>query len=601
MTSTNIMDHGGPIGADDITISTFKQIFRRITEVKTEAGIRAILNNPPDLFERAKLYGTQYKNGSWNWTSNIWNRSQAQSVVVEKEEDLKVEHRQLMLRVLEHILCTPMMQVDANLGSPKSSAEMRCRLYCDPQFPDVAYRWSQINFPGDPSLEPDVEIFCIPHYLENPNVPGKNEMLRVIRFPNHDYSIITGSSYQGEVKKGFLSHWILHVYRRGGTGEHASLKEFTVRRVDGTEKKIVMCVWGLSGSGKSTHGMYIFGGNNANLFKEEFGLDVSRLVGDQFIENDDVVGVFDDQVMGSESGSWTKTEDLTKDQVGMWNAAVVSRALHENTEFGPDGNPSFNGRLFQYWGKFNQNARTVFRLEDTGYFNGSVCSSGPLNMAVFLSPGYCSDYAWLKINDAAFAAKILADGRTTGHPAQSRVGIGETKYESRYCLPFTMGVGNAAHVTRFYHLMRTRDHQEDPLDVYLVNTTGRVGAKYAWVENRLGSQTVAMPKVQFQTQGTKIVAVGGSGPSIEETELFLLQAARGAVEYEYHPIWGEKVSAPVRMEGLADERLKQLNPFSYHSIEEMRRLLISQIEVSKFYLGQQCPGLPEQICNSMDF
>ncbi len=36
-------------------------------------------------------------------------------------------------------------------------------------------------------------------------------------------------------------------YKRGGTGEHASLKEFTVKRVDGTRKKIVMSVWGSDG------------------------------------------------------------------------------------------------------------------------------------------------------------------------------------------------------------------------------------------------------------------------------------------------------------------------------------------------------------------
>jgi phosphoenolpyruvate carboxykinase (ATP) len=590
-----------PIRLEDITITSFLDIFKRIIQVKEAAGITAILNNPPDLLERAKLYGTQYKNGSWNWTSNIWSRSAAGSLVIEREEDLKTEHKQLMLRVLEHILCQSLIQVDTNLGQPRSKAEMRCRLYCDPQFPDISYRWSQINFPGSPQLEPDARLFCIPHYLENPNVPGKNEMLRVLRFPNHNYTIVTCSSYQGEIKKGFLSHWIFYVYKKGGTGEHASLKEFTARRPDGTEKRVVMCTWGLSGSGKSTHGMYIFNERNAALYKERFGVDVLEVVRDQVIKNDDIVGVFPDQVVGSEKGSWTKTEDLTEDQIAMYNAAIVSRALHENTEFGFDGNPSFEGRLFQYWGKFNQNARTVFRLEDTGYFDGNIDSTGPLNMAVFISPGYASDYAWLKIKDAAFAAKVLADGRTTGHPAQSRVGVGESKYETRYCLPFTMGVGNAAHVTRFYQFIKARENSDNPVDIYLLNTTGRVGAEYDWVEVELGGQKIKVPKTKFTIEGTRIKPVGGTGSSIEDTELFLLQAARDAVEYEPHPIWGGKVLAPVKVSGLTSERLKQLNPFTYHSMEEMKLLLRSQIATSKFYLDQQCPGLPDYIYNSMDF
>jgi phosphoenolpyruvate carboxykinase (ATP) len=155
-----------PILLEEITIENFLKIFKKIVRQKETAGLVAIQNNPPDLLERAKQYGTQYKNGSWGWSSNIWSRSAAGSVVVESEQDLRIEHKQLMLRVLEHILSQgPLIQVDANLGQPGSKAEMRCRLYCDPQFPDIAYRWGQLNFPGNPRLEPHAQVFCIPHYF----------------------------------------------------------------------------------------------------------------------------------------------------------------------------------------------------------------------------------------------------------------------------------------------------------------------------------------------------------------------------------------------------------------------------------------------------
>lgn len=590
------------ISREEIAIKNFNKLFRRIVELKEKSGITAIHNNPSNLLERAKLYGTRFKNGSWGWSSNIWNRSAAGSVVVEKEEDLKPEHKQLMLRVLEHILSQgPLIQMDANLGQPNSKAEMRCRLYCDPQFPDIAYRWGQLNFPGDPRQEPDATVFCIPHYLENPNVPSSSEMLRVLRFPHHNYTIVTCSSYQGECKKGFLTHWIHHVYKRGGSGEHASLKEFNIKRVDGKDKRIIMSVWGLTGSGKSTHGMYIITEKINSRFKRDFGVDLLKFVSDQAIKNDDICGVFRDQVVCPERGSWTKTEDVNEDQIAMYNAGTSSRALHENTEFGSDGDVSFAGQLYQYHGKPNQNARTVFYLEDTGYYDGNVDSSGPLNMAVFISPGYNSDYAWLKIKDPAFAAKVLADGRTTGHPAQSRKGVGEEKYETRYCLPFTMGVGNAAHVARFYEFLKERSESDAPVDVYLINTTGRVGAKFNWTEIQLGDQKITIPKTSFEEIGGKIKPVGGNGPSIEETELFLHQAARGAVRYEPHPIWGEKVLVPVEMEGLPEERLKELNPYTYHSPETMKKMLKAQIIVSKYYLAQQCPGLDPIIEKAMDF
>ena len=587
---------------DEVTIKGFLEIFRRIVQTKEKAGIKAVLNNPSDLEHRAKLYGTQFRNGSWGWASNIWSRSAAGTQVVDREEDLKPEHRLLMLRVLEHILAQgPLIQVDRNLGSPGSKAEMRCRLYCDPQFPDLAYRWGELNFPGDPKKEPDAVLFMIPHYLGNPNVPGSSEMLRVLRFPHHGYTIVTCSSYQGEVKKGFLSHWIFHVYKRGGTGEHASLREFTVRRIDGSIKRIVMCVWGLTGSGKSTHGMYMVTEKINDIYKEKFGVDLLSFVSDQVLKNDDIVGIFRDQVVSPERGSWTKTEDVDERQPAIFRAGMSPRALHENTEFDERGYPSFKGELFQYFGRPNQNARTVFYLEDTGFHDGDVNSSGPLNMAVFISPGFISDYAWVKIEDVEFAAKVLADGRTVGHPAQTMEGVGEEKYASRYCLPFTMGVGNTQHVVRFYEFLKERKEEGDPVDVYLINTTGRVGTRYRWKEDRLGDETILRPQPEFQDVDGRKRPVGGTGPSIEETELFLFQAARGAVEYEPHPIWGEKVMVPVKVEGLPDERLGQLNPFTYRSMDEMKEFLRIQIRISKYYLDLQCPGLPREIYNAMDF
>lgn len=571
--------------------------------MKEKAGINAILDNPPDLLERAKLYGTQFKNGAWGWASNIWHRSASGSVVILKDEELKYEHKFLMMRVLEHILAQgPLIQVDCYLGSPGSPVRMHARLYCDPQFPDIAYRWSQINFPAPPEEEPDVMLIDIPHYLSNPNVPGTDQMLRVIRFPFHNYTIVTCSSYQGEVKKGMLSHWIYHVYKKGGCGEHASLKEFTVKTVNGELKRIVMCIWGLTGTGKSTHSMYFFGEYNRHIFTEKFGIDPTQYVFDQVLRNDDIVAIFEDKVYGSEKGSWTKTEDVDELQLPLWRAAISPRALHEDTEFGPDGNPSLKGELFQYCGIPNRNARSVFNLEDTGIFDGNIDSSAPLNMAVFISPGNFSDYAWCKIEDPAFAAKVLADGRTVGHPAQSIAVIGKELYETRYCLPFTMGVSSAAHVSRFYDTLKRRREKGNPIDVYLVNTVGKIGAEYEWIEEKLGDKTYMMPRSKLVKGPDNIPRpIGGMSPSIEETELFLFQAARGAVEYGPHPIWGKKVLVPIKVGGLSAERLDQLNPFTYRSMEEMRKLLKAQIIKSKYYLDIQAPGLPEHIYNAVDF
>lgn len=590
-----------PIKAVELSIGKFKALFEQIVRDKERRGITALLRNPPDLLERAKLYGVQYANGSWGWESNIWHRSAVNTVVVEKEEDLKPEHRELMLSVLEHILCRPLIQVDRTLGSAVCPARMRCRLYCDPQFPDIAYRWGELCFPGEPSEQPEAELFMIPHFLNNPARSETGEMLRVLRFPNHNYTIVTSSSYQGEAKKGMLSHWIFYVYKQGGTGEHASLREFTVRRLDGSLKRIVMGVWGLTGSGKSTHGMYIVNDVTAPRFIKNFGVDPREFIFDQAIKNDDIVAVFEDRVYGSEGCSWTKTEDVDETQVAIWKAANSPRALHENTEWDERGNPCFEGKLFQYRGVLNKNARTVLYLEDTGYFDGSVDSTEPLNFCVFISPGYICDYAWVKLNDPVFAAKVLADGRTVGHPAQSLVGVGEEKYASRYCLPFTMGASNADHIHRFFEFLQNRHGTDNPMDVYLINTTGRVGTELEWKERELGGEKLIAPNPKLEKRNGSIKPIGGTGPTIEETELFLFQASRGAVEYDPHPIWGDKVLVPTAVPGISADRLRQLNPFTYHSVEDMRKFLRIQIETSKYHLSIQCSGLDPKILSAMDF
>ncbi|MCD6244369.1 MAG: phosphoenolpyruvate carboxykinase (ATP) [Candidatus Korarchaeota archaeon] len=587
---------------EEITPQSFKETFHRILEVKKRAGLTPILDNPPDLFDRAKLYGIQYRNGSWNWASNIWSRSAKNTVVIERDEDLKEEHKLLLMRVLEHILAQgPLIKVDGYVGKPGTKAQMHARVYVDPQFPDLAYRWKQLVFEAPPDEDPDIEVFMIPHYLGNPNIPGTDRMLMVMRFPHHYFTVITVSSYQGEVKKAVLTHWIFHVYKRGGTGEHASLREFSVKTVEGEWKRIVMAVWGLTGTGKSTHGLYVWTPDNSKKYVEEFGINPLDYVKDQVIKNDDIVAIFEDRVIGSEKGSWTKTEDLTPEQEAMWKAAMSPHALHENTEFDGNGYPSFKGELFQYFGVLNKNSRSVLRLEDTGYFDGDVESSGPLNTAIFLSPGYFTEWAWMKIEDPALAAKALADGRTIGHPAQSREVVGRIRYVARFAQPFTMGVSNTDHVVRFYEYLKRRKERGDPIDVYLFNNTGRIIAKYRWTEVKLGDRVVEAPEPILVEKDGVPKAVGGERPTIEETELFILQAVRGAVRYKPHPVWGEKVLVPVEVPGIGEERLKQLDPTSYLDMSEFRRLLRAQIEVSKYWLDKNCPGLPREIYEAMDF
>ncbi|ACB07075.1 phosphoenolpyruvate carboxykinase (ATP) [Candidatus Korarchaeum cryptofilum] len=580
---------------EDLNPDSFREAFRKIVEMKRKAGLIPILDNPPDLFERAKLYGNQYRNGAWGWASNIWSRSAANTSVVDDDGELKYEHKLLMLRVLEHILAQgPLIKVDGYVGKPGTKVQMHARVYVDPQFPDIAYRWSQLVFPAPPDGDPDAELFVIPHYLGNPKIPGTENMMMVIRFPYANLTIVTVSSYQGEVKKGVLCHWINFVYGKGCTGEHAALREFTVKMGDGSWRRVVMAIWGLTGSGKSTHSFYAWDERNSRIFIERFGINPLEFVKDQVIKNDDIIAICDERVYGSERGAWTKTEDLDETQTAMWRGAMSSRALHENTEFDERGMPSFKGELFTYFGKPNRNSRTVLYLEDTGFFD-DVVSSGPLTTAIFLSPSYFTSYAWMRVRDPAIAAKFLADGKTIGHPAQAKELVGKVRYVPRFS-EFTIGVSDSMHVLRFYEMLRRRD-----VEVYVFVTTGRVGAEYKWVEREIKGVKISVPEPIFEESDGRIRVRGGSKPTIEEDELFILQSSRGVVEYEPHPFWGDKVLVPRKVPGLSDSRLKELKPTSYYSMKEFEELLRAEIEESKIWLRFNCPELPDEIVNSMDF
>ena len=183
--------------------------------------------------------------------------------------------------------------------------------------------------------------------------------------------------------------------------------------------------------------------------------------------------------------------------------------------------------------------------------------------------------------------------------------VGRIRYVSRFCKPFTIGVPDTAHVIRFYNYLKKRREKGDPVEVYVINATGRIVAKYQWVEKKFGDKVIMAPEPILETGSDGIPRpVGGTNPSIDETELFILQATRGAIEWKPHPVWGEKVLIPKKIPGFSEKRLKELEPLHYLSMEEFKALLKAQIEESKYWLDVNCPGLKEKIPEvyyAMDF
>jgi len=601
-----VLSSGGSEGdivlpsSDEITIESFIDTFHKILEWKKISNRVAFYDNPSDdvLLRQSEFYGERYSNNSVGWASNIWSRSAAYTAVVDDSSQLHKQHKLLMQSALEYILApNPLIKVDGIYGqNPK--IRFHCRVWCDARYPDLPLRWRTLTFPADMDGEPDMEILMLPGLWSPTTMPGSDgsKPLFIMRFPYHWFTLETVSSYMGELKKACLTHWIYRVYQKGGTGVHAGTRTFRVRDVEGSWRDIGMVVWGLTGSGKSTHSMYVFDEGNADWFIKR-GVEVLDLVKDQYVRNDDIAALFLEGAYGSERGSWTKTEDLDPRQVVMYKACMSSKALHENTGMDRMGYPNFLDETLRYRGRVHVNARTVASMEDMRpNFDGSIDIDFPPNMAVFISPGFLVDFAWLKLEDANFAAAVLAAGRTLGHAAQSAEVVGQERYVPLYN-PFIIGANPEDHVHRFRDIKAERDRLavetgKDTMECYLINTTGSVGTDYVMKNGK--------PEVVFELRRGKKKAVGGVGPSIEETELFLLQAARKAVKYDPHPLWGERVMVPVEVPGLSSERLDELNPFKYRALEEMRTLLQIQLTKTKEVFREKMEGLNQEIFKAMD-
>ena len=124
----------------EMSIENFIKSFHNILEWKKKNNWNPYYDNPSkdELLQRARWYGSIYKNGSFGWTSNIWSRSKANTSVVEDNSQLTDEHKILMLRSLEYVLApNPLIKVDGNYGANPRVA-MHTTIYNDGRYPDLA-------------------------------------------------------------------------------------------------------------------------------------------------------------------------------------------------------------------------------------------------------------------------------------------------------------------------------------------------------------------------------------------------------------------------------------------------------------------------------
>jgi phosphoenolpyruvate carboxykinase (ATP) len=287
-----------------------------------------------ELAERARGFGRKTSNGGMAFFSNVRNRSAAQSVVFGSDD---VRQRNLspyqqsiddrlgatLPVVRDYLKIAPLVCVKRTIGD-NGVFEPKCTLYLSTQRPDnirQAHLWSRTLKDHDATTPgPELNLVCIPEW------PDQDR--QVLVFPEDGLTVVLGSDYVGEVKMGFLRMAMWAAKQQGMLALHAGSKLLTVRR-DGGSKRYGMLLFGLSGTGKTTHSCHAHG-----LGGEGEGIEI--------LQDDIVFLQRDGSALGTEQGFYLKTEGVGPEhQAIVYRGLETPEALFENVMVDDDGNVDF--------------------------------------------------------------------------------------------------------------------------------------------------------------------------------------------------------------------------------------------------------------------
>jgi phosphoenolpyruvate carboxykinase (ATP) len=225
--------------------------------------------------------------------------------------------------VEEYIKRAPFVRINRSMGS-NNEFSPNCSFFVSIQRPEMirlAYMTWATLFPAKPEEELKQYIVYIPEWQETDR--------QILVFPEISATIVLGSDYYGESKKGFLRMAMWNAKQKGMLGLHAGSKILKAKGSDGCIRKYGMLIFGMSGTGKTTHTCHTHG-----LNEEDEGIEILQ---------DDVVFLKKDgSAYGSERGFYLKTEGLDPvTQPIIYKAAISRDAIFENVMIDYEGNLYF--------------------------------------------------------------------------------------------------------------------------------------------------------------------------------------------------------------------------------------------------------------------
>ncbi|MDH4158343.1 MAG: phosphoenolpyruvate carboxykinase (ATP), partial [candidate division Zixibacteria bacterium] len=277
-----------------------------------------------DLREPALQTGMQTRFGSWGWRSSVSSRIAEKTVNLGTEKvrefHLSDAKKKIITKAPEeldkvlHLMETlPFVRLRRQMGR-NAEYNPKCNLYmsvADLKNYRLAYMWG--NTLGPLTKDPGPE-FTLIHIPEEHHI---NQQALVM--PDYNLTMVLGSDYMGEDKKGFLRNGMYAADALGMLGLHAGTKVVVIRDPKTNKlKRYGVFLFGLSATGKSTWSCH------------QLGLNWSKGERTLVCQDDICFLKSDGSAYGSECNYFVKTDVDSKLQEAMYNSLVHKSALYEN-------------------------------------------------------------------------------------------------------------------------------------------------------------------------------------------------------------------------------------------------------------------------------
>lgn len=339
-------------------IKEFEVVNRMIEYFKAAPNV---INSADWTLRRsAERFASFTKFGNVAVHSTVKNRSAKVTVYVGSEavrlKTLNSQQTEIMnnlsktlASVEEYVKHAPFVRINRTMGN-NSEFSPNCNIFVSIQRPEMirlAYMTWATLFPVKPDGEPKQYIIYIPEWQENER--------QIVVFPEISATVVLGTDYYGESKKGFLRMAMWNAKQKGMLGLHAGSKILKTKGSDGRIRRYGMLIFGMSGTGKTTHTCHTHGLNG----KDE---------GIEILQDDVVFLKKDGSAYGSERGFYLKTEGLDPvTQPIIYKAATSRSAIFENVMIDYEGNLYFEDDTL------TSNGRGIMMREDLSpYISNSI-------------------------------------------------------------------------------------------------------------------------------------------------------------------------------------------------------------------------------------